>query len=133
MARIRVVLRAVGRAANRGSKSERQVSGDNMFYAGLTLAAMTDVPALVFFMIMMVLVLFLPSSSTAWERRGLRLVSPLLNPMTWLMVAGMLWRRVTWGLWAFVAGFFLAGFLGSSFRTPTVWVPRFLPPLLRRY
>lgn len=149
MARIRIVLAAVARAANRGSKSLRQVSGNNMFYAGLTLAAMTDVPALVFFMIVMALVLFLPSSSdpmtvvprerlllwplTAWERRALRIATPLLNPLTWLLLAGMLWRRVTWGLWAFVAGFFLTGFLGSSFlRTPRVWVPGVLPPLLRK-
>jgi hypothetical protein len=150
MARIRVVLSAVARAANRGSKSLREVSGNNMFYAGLTLAAMTDVQALAFFVIVMALVLFLPSSGdpmtvvprerlemwplTAWERRALRLATPLLNPLTWLLLAGMLWRRVTWGLWAFVAGFFLVGFFGSASlrRTPTVWVPRFLPPLLKK-
>lgn len=143
-----IVLKAVGRAANRSSKSLRQVSGNNMFYAGVTLAAMTDVHALVFFLVTIAIVLFLPSSGdpmtvaprerldlwplTEWERRGLRIVSPLLNPLTWLMLAGLIWRRVTWGLWAFVFGFFLTGFLGSSLRTPSVWVPRFLPPLLRK-
>jgi len=91
------------------------------------------------FLILIAIVLFLPSSSdpltavprerldlwplTAWERRGLRMVSPLLNPLAWVMLAGMVWKRVTWGLWAFVASFFTAGFIGSSFRVPNVWVP----------
>jgi hypothetical protein len=140
MARFRTILSAVWRAANRGSKSLWQVSGNNMFYAGVTLMFMSDPAALGLFMILIVIVLFLPSSSdpmtavprerldlwplTAWERHGLRMVSPLLNPLAWVMLAGMVWKRVTWGLWAFVASFFLAGFIGSSFRTPRVWAPR---------
>jgi hypothetical protein len=60
---------------------------------------------------------------TTWERYGLRLVSPLLNPLAWVVLAGMIWKRISWGLWAFVASFFLAGFIGSSFRTPRIWVP----------
>jgi hypothetical protein len=139
MARFRAVLSAVARSANRGSKSLRQVSGNNMFYAGVTLLFMLDPVAMGFFMVLIAIVLFLPSSGdpmtavprerldlwplTAWERYGLRLVSPLLNPVTWLMLAGMIWKRITWGLWALVASFFLAGFIGSWFRTPGVWVP----------
>jgi hypothetical protein len=140
MARFGTVLVAVARAANRGSKSLRQVSGNNMFYAGVTLLFMLDPVALGFFMVLIAIVLFLPSSSdpmtavpkerldlwplTARERYGLRLVSPLLNPLAWVMLAGMIWKRVTWGLWGVVAGVFVAGFIGSSFRTPRVWVPR---------
>jgi hypothetical protein len=140
MARFRSILSAVSRAAGRGSKSLWRVSGNNMFYAGVTLVFMLDPVAMGFFMVLIAMVLFVPSSSdpmtavprerldlwplTAWERHGLRMVSPLLNPLAWVMLAGMLWRRVTWGLWAFVASFFLAGFIGSSFRMPAVWVPR---------
>lgn len=140
MARFRTILTAVTLAASRGSKSLLQVRGNNMFYAGVTLIFMMDPAAMGFFIVLIAIVLFLPSSSdpmtavprerldmwplTAWERRGLRMVSPLLNPLTWVMLAGMAWKRVTWGLWAFVASFFLAGFIGSSFRTPGVWVPR---------
>ena len=139
MARFRTVLSAVARAANRGSKSLRRVSGNNMFYAGVTLLFMGDPIAMGFFMVLIAIVLFLPSSSdpmtvvprerlhlwplTAWERYGLRMVSPLLNPLAWVMLAGMIWKRITWGLWALVASFFLAGFIGSSLRTPGVWVP----------
>ena len=140
MARFRSILDAVRRAANRGSKSLWQVNGNNMFYAGVTLAFMSDPAAPGLFMVLIAIVLFLPSSGdpmtavprerldlwplTPWERRGLRMVSPLLNPLAWIILAGMVWKRVTWGLWAFVAGFFLAGFIGSSFRMPGVWVPR---------
>lgn len=140
MARFRAVLSAVARAANRGSKSLWQVSGNNMFYAGITLVFLGDPAAMGFFMILSAIVLFLPSSSdpmTAvprerlnlwplkrWERYALRLMSPLLNPLAWVMLAGMIWKRITWGLWAFVASFFLAGFIGSSLHMPSVGVPR---------
>lgn len=139
MARFRAVLSAVARVANRGSKSLRRASGNNMFYAGVTLLFMADPIAMVFLMVLIAVVLFLPSSGdpmtvvprerlglwplTAWERYALRLVSPLLNPLTWVMLAGMVWKRITWGLWALAASGFLAGFLGSSLRTPRVWVP----------
>ncbi|HLW76699.1 MAG TPA: hypothetical protein VKS01_06925 [Bryobacteraceae bacterium] len=140
MARFRTVLAAVARAANRGSKSLWQVSGNNMLYAAITLMFMSDAIAMGFLLVLNAIVLFLPSSSnpltvaprerlklwplTAWERYALRLVSPLLNPLTWLMLAGMVWKRITWGLWAFVASFFLAGFIGSSLRIPRLGLPR---------
>lgn len=111
-----------------------------MFYAGVTLLFLLDPLALGFFMVLIAIVLFLPSSSdpmtavprerldlwplTARERFSLRLVSPLLNPLAWVLLAGMIWKRVTWGLWGLIAGVFLAGFVGSSFRSPRVWVPR---------
>ena len=100
---------------------------------------MGDPAALGFFMSLIVIVLFLPSSSdpmttiprerlelwplTASERYGLRLLSPLLNPLTWVMLAAMIWKGITWGLRAFVGGLFLCGFIGSSFRMPSVWIP----------
>ena len=118
----------------------REVSGNNMFYAGFTLMFIGDPAALGLFMILCAIVLFLPSSSdpmtavprarlalwplTLRERYVLRVVSPLLNPLAWVMVAGMIWKGITWGLWAFTASFFLAGFVASSFRMPTLWVPR---------
>src|ERR1051325_5743587 len=125
MSRFGSVLGAVSRAAARGSRSLWQVSGNNMVYAGVTLAFMTDPGAFVFFLILIAIILFLPSSSdpmacvpgerlelwplTAWERRGLRVVSPLLNPLLWALLALMVWKRITWGLWAFLASVFLTG------------------------
>ena len=130
MARLRVILRAVARAAGRGSKSIRQVSGNNMFYAGVTLLFMSDPAVLGLFMVLIAIVIFLPSSSdplaavpadrlglwplNKWERLGLRMVSPLLNPLAWLVLAGLLWKRLAWSLSVFVAGLFLAGFAGSA-------------------
>src|SRR4051812_29984709 len=97
MSRFGSLLNAVWRAASRGSKSLWQVSGNNMVYAGVTLTFMTDPGAFGFFLILITIVLFLPSSSdpmasvpverlelwplTTWERRGMRVVSPLLNPL----------------------------------------------------
>lgn len=139
MARFRAVLSAVARAASRGSKSLWKASGNNLFYAGITLVFMGDPAAMGFFMSLIVIVLFLPSSSdpmaavprerldlwplSASERYGLRLLSPLLNPLTWVMLAVMILKGITWGLRAFLASFFLCGFIGSSFRMPGVWVP----------
>jgi hypothetical protein len=140
MARFRAILTAVAKASGRNSKSLRAASNNNIFYAGVTMAAMLDPPALVFFLTVMALVLFLPSSGdpmtavpperlelwplTAWERRALRLATPLLNPLTWLLLAGLLWKRVTFGLWAFVTAFFFTGFFGSSvLQAPRVWAP----------
>lgn len=128
--KLRAILTAVGKASNRNSKSVRAMAGNNMFYAGTTLLFMMDAPAFVFFLVIMSLVMFLPSSGdpmalaprdrlalwplTIGERRLLRLITPWLNPLTWVIFAGLLWRRITWGLWAFVAAFFAAGFIGSS-------------------
>lgn len=113
-----------------------------MFYAGITLLFIGDPAAMGFFVALIVIVLFLPSSSdpmtamprdrlelwplTARERYGLRLLTPLLNPLAWVVLVGVIWKGFNWGLRAFVAGFFLCGFIGSSFRipTPNVWVPR---------
>lgn len=140
MARLRTVLGAVRKAAARDAKAIRTVSSNNLFYAGLTLLFMTDAPAMVFVITMMALVLFLPSSGdplahippdrlklwplTPKERLWLRLISPWLNPLTWLILAGLVWRGMTLGLWAIVAGVFTAGFLGSWRGQPRLrWIP----------
>ncbi len=94
---------------------------------------------MVFLLTLIAIVLFLPSSSdpmTAvprdrielwplkkWELRTLRLVSPLLNPMTWLLLGALAWKRIAWGLWAALAVAFLGGFLSSHMRIPDPPVP----------
>ena len=139
MSRLLNILRAVGRAAGRGSRSLWRVSGNNMFYAGITLLFMLDPGAMAFFAAILAIVLFVPSSSDpmsavplervalwpleSWERFALRAVSPLLNPVCWVLFAALLWKRMTWGLWAMLAGFFLIGFWGSSRRVRVPWVP----------
>jgi len=46
------------------------------------------------------------------ERLLLRILSPWLNPLTWILIILALRRSVTMGLWALVAGLFAAGFPG---------------------
>lgn len=139
MARLIRILKAVAQAAGRRSSSLRQISGNNMFYAGVALTFMLDPFAMALFLVLIGLVVFLPSSAdplttlprerlelwplTRRERFALRLASPLLNPVAWLILAGLAYRRLTWGLWALVAGFFLGGFLGSALPSPNVRVP----------
>ena len=140
MARFRTILSAVARATKRRSKSIQHISGNNMFYAGMALTFMLDPALLGLFGVLIAIVVFLPSSSdpmtalpperlklwplTRRESFALRLISPLLNPLAWLILAGLAWRRITWGLWALIASFFLGGFFASAFRSPNVWIPR---------
>jgi hypothetical protein len=52
-----------------------------------------------------------------WEHRLLRLVSPWINPLTWLIAGLAIWtvgRTMTFGLWGLIAGIFAAGFLLSD-------------------
>jgi hypothetical protein len=146
MARIWQVLKAVGKASNRNSKAVRTVTGNNMFYAGATLLFMSDVSAILFFLVLMCIVLFLPSSGDPmalaprdrlqlWplsprEHLWLRLITPWLNPVTWIVLGGLLWKRMTWGLWAFVSAFFLLGFVGSYWRGRGPGLTKLVPSLI---
>ena len=98
-----------------------------------------DPGAATFFMVLVLIVLFFPSSSdpmaavpcerlALWplsepERYGFRLLSPLLNPLVWIILAAIIWKRLDWGLWFFLVGLFLCGFMVSSDRMPNVRVP----------
>lgn len=139
MARLTEVLRAVGRASSRRAKSFRHISGNNMFYAGVALTFMLDPQAMVLFLVLIGVVVFLPSSAdpmtaiprdrlqlwplTRAERWALRIISPLLNPLAWVILGGLAYRRITWGLWAVAASLFLSGFLASAARAPIPWIP----------
>jgi len=67
----------------------------------------------------------------------LRVLSPWVNPMTWVIAALALWAAhgtVTIGLWAMAAGLFAAGFLISELPLPSgsgIWrrMPHFPGPL----
>ncbi|BDC52659.1 hypothetical protein F183_A49740 [Bryobacterales bacterium F-183] len=129
MAGLRPVLGALRKAWGRSAAGIRSVTGNNMTYLGFTLLFMMAPSAMVFFSILMALVLFLPSSGdplalipaerfALWplperSRWLLRLVTPWLNPLAWLMVAGLIWKRVGFDLWAAVTAIFLLGFFAS--------------------
>jgi hypothetical protein len=48
------------------------------------------------------------------ERRWLRILSPWLNPVTWLIAVLAVWKHVSLGLWALTAGLFAIGFVLPS-------------------
>lgn len=130
MAGLQPVLSALRKAWGRSAAGIRSVTGNNMTYLGFTLLFMLAPSAMVFFSILMALVLFLPSSGdplalipaerfALWplpdrSRWLLRLVTPWLNPLAWLMVAGLIWKRVGLDLWAAVTAIFLGGFFASQ-------------------
>ncbi len=139
MARLTEVLSAVARSSSRRAKSFRHISGNNMFYAGMAFMFLMDPAAMMLFLVLIGIIVFLPSSAdpmtaiprdrlllwplTRFERWALRIISPLLNPLAWVILGGLAWRRITWGLWAAAASLFLSGFLASAARTPIPWIP----------
>jgi len=150
MARVRAVLAAVWTATRRGQRSLTSFSGNNLFYAGLTLLFMMDIPAFVFLLVLIGLVLFFPLSSdplrkvppqrfALWplsrsERGALMMLAPWLNPLTWLLAILLVWNRVSIGFWALVVSLFALGFLGPSvpvWRSVNIglWLPGFPGPL----
>jgi hypothetical protein len=132
-------------ALRRQQESLIKVPANNLYYAAMVFAFMIDPPAAIFLLGIAALVLVFPLSAdplrliprsrlqlwpvTVPERRLLRLISPWLNPITWLVVAVVLWRRVATDLAAVLAGLFLTAFLAPAFsgKMPSVtmrWVPR---------
>lgn len=140
MARLLTILKATAHAAGRGSRSLLSLRSNNIVYAGMVMLLLKDPGAAAFFVVLALVVLFFPSSSdpmasvprerlalwplSAPERLGLRLLSPLLNPLVWIILAAIIWKRLDWGIWALVAVLFAGGFIASSYRMPNVWVPR---------
>lgn len=136
MARTAAVLRALGTAFRRDWQSVGSV-GVNVFF-----------PAIVYFLrgaggfvyLIIALVMLFPMSGDPlrkippsrlrlWplgrgERLLLRLASPWLNPMTWILGGLAVWAargHITFGLWALVAGLAVAGFLLSRLPGKPVW------------
>jgi hypothetical protein len=140
MARTGAILKALAAAFRRGQRSLGSVAGNNFFLATLYLLR----EAGVFIYLLIALVLLFPLSTdplrkipasrlALWpletgERRLLRLLSPWINPVAWLMAGLAVWAargHFTFGLWATVAGVFVATFLLSDIPfTPgrAVWV-----------
>lgn len=145
MARVIVVLRTLGRAYRRDQRSLESVVGNNFFV--VTALVMQNAGGFIYLLIGLVLLFPLstdplrkiPASRLAlWpleagERRLLRVLSPWLNPVSWAVAGLAVWAirgRVTFGLWAAVAGLAVAAFLLSNLPFtpgPAIWlhVPRF--------
>jgi hypothetical protein len=144
MARTRAILTALAKAIRRDGKSIASFSTNNLYYTGFALLFMQDPGAFVFFLVIIALVVFFPLTGdpmqkvpserlSIWpltnrERWVLRAVSVWFNPMTWILVILLVWKRVTLGLWMLLAILFGAGFAApwrwgrlSAWR----WLPSF--------
>jgi len=146
MARIASILRALATAFWRDQKSLGSVATNNFFL--FTLFFLRQAAG--FPMLLLGVVLLLPLSAdplrrvprdrlalwplTSRERLLLRIASPWLNPLTWLMAALSVWAGqwvISPGLWALFGVFFIAGFLLPAIPSaaPLKVLSRILPAL----
>src|ERR1700730_18226639 len=125
MARVRAVLAALWTAIRRDAKSIGSFTSNNFFLLGVVFLALQDSGGFVFLHFLIGMVLFFPLSTdplrkvprvrlaiwplTPREHRLLRILSPWLNPVTWLLAILALRGSVTLGLWAVVAGLLMIG------------------------
>ncbi|HKE22216.1 MAG TPA: hypothetical protein VKB88_07475 [Bryobacteraceae bacterium] len=149
MARVRTVLGAIITAVRRDLKTVGSFAGNNLFVAGVTFLFLKDSQVFVALTAFIGLVLFIPLSAdplrvlprdrlAVWplspgERRLLRIVSPWLNPVMWLVVGLALWKRVSMGVAGVAGGVFAVGFVLPSLPAAHhgVWrrLPHFPGPL----
>jgi hypothetical protein len=124
------ILAALITAVRRNLKTVGSFSGNNLFVVGVAFLFLHDPGAFVALNAIIGLVLFIPLSAdplrvlppdrmAVWplgkgERRLLRILSPWLNPVTWLIAGLAVWKHVSTGLWALTAGVFAIGFLLPS-------------------
>lgn len=136
MARTAAILSALWTAVRRDAKTMGSFTGNNLFSVSVLFLALADRGVFLSLNVLIGLVLFFPLSTdplrkippqrlamwpiSSGERWLLRLASPWLNPMTWILAILVLRRSVTMGLWAVIAGLFAIGFVVPSLP----WVQR---------
>lgn len=129
MAPTAAILSALTRALRRDQKSIESIAGNNFFW--VTVLLLQQAGAFIYLLLGLILLFPLstdplrkiPASRRAmWPLEGrerwlLRLASPWVNPMSWLLAAGAIFvarGKVSLGLWGAVAGLIAAAFLISS-------------------
>ena len=128
--RARTILSALITAVRRDLKSVGSFSGNNLFVAGMASLFLGDPGAFVALSSFIGLVLFIPLSADplrvlppdrvdVWplgtgELRWLRILSPWLNPVMWIVAALAVWQRVSMGVFVLAAAVFAMGFLLPS-------------------
>jgi hypothetical protein len=129
MARIRAILGALFTAFRRDTKSLGSFASNNFFLMSLFFLRQAGV----FVYLIVGLVMFFPLSTdplrkippvrlALWplsprERWLLRIASPWLNPLTWILAALAVWAasgKLTMALWAAIAAVFAIGFVVPS-------------------
>jgi hypothetical protein len=141
--RLRAILAALLKAVKRDLRSVGSFTGNNLFIAGLAFLVLKDPGVFATLTGFIGMVVFIPLSADPlralprnrldiWplsteERRLLRILSPWLNPLTWLIAAMAFWKHVTVGLWALAGGVFVIGFLLPSMPLARKGMWRHLP------
>src|SRR4051794_22456118 len=132
MARPVTILKALGTAYRRDWTALQSLTGNNFFLLTLFLLQQAGI----FVYLIMGLVLLFPLSTdplrkipasrlalwplTRREHWILRVASPWINPITWILAGGAIWtagRTVSAGLWVFVAALFVIAFALSHLPT----------------
>ena len=129
MARVAAVLKALAQAWRRDSGSFQSTVGNNFF---LVTALLLQNAGTFIYLLIGVVLLFplstdplrkIPASRLSFwpltdhDRRLLRLVSPWVNPVSWLVLGAAVWAargKVTLGLWAAFSGLFVLAFVLSD-------------------
>ena len=129
MARTAAIVGAVGRALRRDQKSIESIVGNNFFW--VTVILLQEAGTFIYLLIGLIVLFPLstdplrkvpPSRLSLWpleprERWTLRLATPWVNPMTWLLAAGAVYvarGKVSVALWGIVAGLIASAFLLSA-------------------
>jgi hypothetical protein len=142
MARVFAILGALWRAQRRDQKSFESVATNNFFIV----TAIFLQKAGTFVYLILGLVLLFPLSTdplrkipgsrlSLWplenaQRRMLRILSPWVNPVTWLIAGAAVWMArgsVSVGLWAILAGIIAVGFVLSEIPAPAHGMLRRVP------
>jgi len=129
MARIRAILGGLLTVFRRDAKSFGSFATNNFFLMSVLLLRQAGA----FLYLILGLVMFFPLSTdplrkippsrlalwplSASERRILRLASPWLNPLTWILAVLAIWAalgKVALGMWAALAAIFVIGFVAPS-------------------
>ena len=124
---IRAILGALWKVIRRDAKSLGSFSTNNFFVVGVAALFLGDPGAFISLNVVMAVVIFFPMSTdplrkipparlALWplsvrNRQVLRVLSPWLNPVTWLLGALALWKSVGISVWVMVAGLFLLAFV----------------------
>ncbi|HEY3827074.1 MAG TPA: hypothetical protein VGL82_21110 [Bryobacteraceae bacterium] len=130
MARLSTVLGALWTAIRRDASSMASFSGNNFFIVGAVLLFFGDPGAFVSLNAVIAVILFFPLSTdplrkipptrlalwplTGRERLWLRILSPWLNPITWVLAALAVWKGIGISVWATIAGLFAIVFVMPS-------------------
>jgi len=134
MARPVAILKALGTAYRRDWTALQSLTGNNFFL--LTLFLLQQAGSFIYLILGLVLLFPLstdplrkiPASRLAlWpltrrETWILRIASPWINPLTWILAGGAIWsagRTISAGLWEMAGGLFVVAFAVSHLPSPT--------------